>query len=195
MRIGRCAAYVCLAALAACSGSSTAAPRKPDAPGPSAFGTRSVVLICPGPSGTNLPHTPDDVDLVGAVLQGLGRSGAPASRAVDVGLAPIPARPGWHFRKAPVYLPAGVPPITLRLAAPGKYALGWVPSSEWTSGHRPGVARWAAESVTFKSCHDGVARYFGGILGATGSTCVPLIVASGSHRSARIKVSLRGGHC
>ena len=110
------------------------------------------------------------------------------------GTGPV-ALANWRFRKAPVYMPAGAAPVRLEVRPRGAGALAWVPAELWTSGADPDLTRWAATSVTFQSCPDRMATYFGGLLGPASDTCLYLDVRRDGARIENLTTRLDGADC
>jgi hypothetical protein len=111
-------------------------------------------------------------------IEGIRATAREVPRAVDVHLR-VPAElEDWRFRKAPVYLPAASRTVRLRMSPGSGAAFGWVPASMWTAG-QPDLAEFAVMSVSFGSCPDRTATYFGGILAAAPDTCVRFDVSDG----------------
>jgi hypothetical protein len=186
-----------------CSGSSPAAPSSlgrsaPAASTPSSStgpGTeRSIAFTCSDAGGGSLG---DDIGAAlvvdSLVVEGLRTTVKDVARAVDVGLR-VPAElTDWHFRKAPIYLPARAPTVTLRMNPEVAAAFAWVPAQMWTSG-RPDLTRWATTSVTFASCPDRTATYFGGIVADTSSTCLRFQIGAAPDLK-RVAIGLDGRGC
>jgi hypothetical protein len=185
-----------------CSGSSRAAPSAPgrsttvssttsSSTGP---GTdRSIALTCSDAGSGSLSDDIGPALVVDSLtFEGLRGTVKDVSRAVDVGLR-VPAElTDWHFRKAPIYLPAGAPTVTLQMNPAVAAAFAWVPAQVWTSGSAD-LTRWATTSVTFASCPDRTATYFGGIVADSPRTCLRFEVgAAPDPKSVAIGLDGRG---
>ncbi|HEY6745177.1 MAG TPA: hypothetical protein VI357_05605 [Mycobacteriales bacterium] len=186
-----------------CSGSSPAAPSSPggvatassttsSSPGP---GTdRSIALTCSDAGSGSLSDDTGPSLVVGSLtFEGLRATVKDVSRAVDVGLR-VPAElTDWHFRKAPIYLPARAPSVTLTMNPGVAAVFAWVPAQVWTSGSAD-LTRWATTSVTFASCPDRTATYFGGIAAETPRTCVRFQVGAAPYVNS-VALGLDGRGC
>lgn len=156
---------------------------------------RAVTLSCADSGGGTLTEDAGPPLVLGALtFEGLRRTVTDVPRAVDVGLR-LPAELAeWHFRKAPVYLPARAGSVTLRMSPNIAAAFAWVPAQLWTSGGGPDLSRWAATSVSFSSCADRTATYFGGFLADSTETCLRFQV--GDHRGKNnVNRRLDGSTC
>jgi hypothetical protein len=164
-----------------CSGSSPAAPSSPGrlttasstaTPATGSRTDRAIALTCSDAGSGSLSDDIGPALVVGSLtFEGLRGTVEDVSRAVDVGLRVPADMTAWHFRKAPIYLPARAPTVTLRMDPAVAAAFAWVPARVWTSGGAD-LTRWTTTSVTFGSCPDRTATYFGGIVADTPRTCV-----------------------
>jgi hypothetical protein len=186
-----------------CRGSSPAAPSSPgrsttassttsSAPGDST--DRSIGLTCSDAGSGSLSDDVGPALVVDSLtFEGLRGTVKDVSRAVDVGLR-VPAElTDWHFRKAPIYLPARAPTVTLRMNPAVAAAFAWVPARVWTSGSAD-LTRWATTSVTFASCPDRTATYFGGIVADTPRTCLRFQVGAAADVKS-VAIGLDGQGC
>ena len=126
-----------------------------------------------------------DFEFRGATFERLRTQLENVPRAADVGLTVPPTMADWHFRKVPVYLSAGAPPVTVRLHdSGGNSTLAWVSSDAWTSGSSPVLAEWLASSVTFEGCRDRPSVYFGGLAASSPGTCLSPTFEAGTLRES-----------
>ena len=164
-----------------CSGSVPVAPsslgRSATAPSTTSSATgpgadRSIALTCSDAGSGSLSDDIGPALVVDSLtFEGLKGTVQEVSRAVDVGLK-VPAElADWRFRKAPIYLPARAPTVTLRMNPEVAAAFAWVPAQMWTSGSAD-LTRWVTTSVSFASCPDRTATYFGGIVADIPRRCL-----------------------
>jgi hypothetical protein len=155
---------------------------------------RSIALACSDAGSGSLSDDIGPALVVDSVtFEGLRGTVKDVSRAVDLGLR-VPAElTDWHFRKAPIYLTTGAPTVTLRMNPAVAAAFAWVPAQAWTSGSAD-LTRWATTSVTFASCPDRTATYFGGILADSPRTCLRFTVGAAPDAKS-VTVGLDGRDC
>ena len=140
---------------------------------------RSVRLGCvESGSGTLSDETGPPLTVGPVSFEGFRAQVREVPRAADVGLRTPAGQDSWRFRKVPVYLPAGSAVVTLSMSPGAAVAFAWVPAQAWTSG-APDLSRYAATSVSFASCPDRTATYFGGFLAASPDTCVRFRLGDG----------------
>ena len=192
-----------LVVVSGCSGSSPASPSSPDRSATASSTTssstgpgtdRSIVLTCSDAGSGSLSDDIGPALVVDSLtFEGLRATVKDVSRAVDVGLR-VPAElTDWHFRKTPIYLPAGAPTMTLRMNPAVAAVFAWVPAQVWTSGTTD-LARWGTTSVTFASCPDRTATYFGGIAADTPRTCLRFKVGAAPEAKS-VAIGLDGRDC
>jgi hypothetical protein len=174
-----------------CAGSPAPVSPTPSAPGVPGAG-RVVTLTCADAGSGTLGDGTGPALAVGALtFEGLRATVPDVPRATDVGLR-VPAElAGWRFRKVPVYVTARAPSVTLRLDPEIAAAFAWVPARSWTSGE-PDLTRWAAASVSFASCPDRTATYFGGLLADAAGTCIRFRVGDAGPRRVSTRLDGRG---
>lgn len=189
--------------ISGCSDSSTAAPSSPGRSEMASSTTssstkpgidRSIALTCSDAGSGSLSDDIGPALVVDSLtFEGLRGTVEDVPRAVDVGLR-VPAElTDWHFRKAPIYLAAGAPTTTLRMNPAVAAAFAWVPAQVWTSGSAD-LTRWATTSVTFASCPDRTATYFGGIVAGTPTTCLRFKVGAAPDAKS-VAIGLDGRGC
>jgi hypothetical protein len=189
--------------LSGCSGSSPAAPSGPGSstttsstPSPSTGpGTdRSIAFTCSDAGSGSLGDGIGPALVVDSLtFEGLRGTVKEVPRAVDVGLK-VPAElAGWHFRKAPIYLPAAAATVTLQMNPAIAAAFAWVPAPVWTSGSGD-LTRWATRSVSFASCPDRTATYFGGIVAESSRACLRFTVGTAPDQK-NVAIGLDGRGC
>lgn len=172
MRLRLSALCLVTAAISGCTGSSPAptssAASTPGLPG----AARAVSLTCADAGSGTLGDESGPALVVDALtFEGFRGTVPDVPRALDVGLRLSAELADWHFRKVPVYLPARAPNVTLQMSPGVAAAFAWVPAQAWTSGG-PDLTRWTATSVSFASCPDRTATYFGGFLADAAGTCL-----------------------
>jgi hypothetical protein len=153
------------------------------------FGTRQTSLGCLDAVGVPADQGPveDPIQVL------LAKTNPALPRAEDVGVR-LPVGLHWYLRKDPLALPAGAPDLTLSVAGVGQ-ALGWVPSSVWTTGGPPDLGPWAASSVTLHSCPDRAVLFLGGMLAADLSTCINLTIRQEGRPERTVHQLLDGSAC
>jgi hypothetical protein len=176
------------------SGTAVAGPVAGDKTGD---GSRHRPLDRPDVSDAGGGSFSDDIGpalIVGsAAIEGLRATAKNVPRAEDVGLG-LPAElAGWRFRKAPIYLPAHAQTVTLRMSPGVAAAFAWLPARTWTSGSAD-LTQWTTTSVSFASCPDRTATYFGGILANSPETCVRFQFGAAPDMKS-VALSLDGRRC
>jgi hypothetical protein len=189
-----CAAATAVLLLAACSTDRSTKP-SPVVPLPSSSAVapaEPVELTCADAGGGNAPS---DVTAAGLNLEGPAAEITDPPLASDVGLI-VPVGSNQHFRKAPAYLPAGSPPVTIELTTPtAGQGLAWVPAADWAGGSPPDLRPWITNKVTFAGCPDRASTYFGGLLATDPRACLDLTVAQEGKAVVAQRLRLNGSAC
>lgn len=94
-------------------------------------------------------------------------------RARDVGI-PAPSEE-WYFRKAPLFVAAASPTVTLNVPEDGSQYLMWTSDDAWTGADGVGIiGAWAATELAITACQDMTTSYFGGLLVKDPTRCFSL---------------------
>lgn len=100
-----------------------------------------------------------------------------------------------YFAKAPVYMPAGAGPVSIKVIEPKGVTLGWVPGYLWTDPRRDySLADYETRWVTFEGCND-PATYLGGVLSTEPATCATFEITTARSGPTRVVAALGPARC